>query len=1156
MLFTADMHIHSRFSRATSKKLNPCSLAGWALLKGVNVLGTGDFTHPQWRQELREHLAYDEASGLYRLNSDLEAHIGAALPETMANALTSLAHKPRPLFMLQTEISSIYKRGGTVRKVHNLVYMPDFDAADRFSHRLEAIGNLASDGRPILGLDSHDLLEIVLECSPQAVLVPAHIWTPWFALFGSKSGFDSVEECYGDLSQHIFALETGLSSDPPMNRLWSHLDRFALISNSDAHSGENLAREVNLFHGSPSYAGIFAALRAAAARQAAPASPCSFEGTVEFYPEEGKYHLDGHRACNTVMQPAQAREQNNICPVCGKALTIGVLHRVLDLADRHTAPHLPHEPACTALIPLPELLSELCGSGSKSQTVQQRYSRLLHDLGSEMDIAHNLPLPALYSYWEGLGEAVARMRSGKVLRQGGYDGEYGTVRVFSPQEAQELRYSGKKGSNLLLPLLSSPKHNATTPSNTAASPATPLPDLVPSAAATAPNATTQKHEPSRLPDTAATPNTMLFSPEQQQAINAGSEPVLVLAGPGAGKTRVLIARVARLVAQGVPPQAIMAVTFTCRAAVEMQQRLAADPSLTAYAQRNQPQQAQFSLPYCDTLHALARRALRHYEQQPHALLDEAHAFSLFSAAVKASALPYTAKSLRHAWQRYMLAREQLCQPPRELLPAVQRYIASKQAAQCYDYTDLLEYWLQALQAQAALAPQEQRHSPWQAVLVDEIQDLSPLQYALVLALLPPDGKGFFGIGDPDQAIYGFRGAQENVAGALQQALPQLRVLQLHTSYRATAAILNAANALMLGQPQCGILQAKRQEQGAVFCAAAPTGQAENQWVAQHIARLIGHTSHTLHDQASQAQQQRQAMAALRQPKGRQPQATQASLVFDRLAGRLAPSDIAILVRMKAQGAALCRQLDTYGIPWTSAPALPFCTENNIATLAAGAAQALDRPDLWQALTALGVPQPEPAPQAQAAGTLLAPCPISLEEWQRGPEALLTQRPHLVDAFFVHSAAAQRLFRLWGELGDWTALLQALRQIQEDELLQGKAEHVRVLTLHAAKGLEFRAVFIPALEDGLLPLRHASFSPHKTQDDATAEESIAEAQRLCYVGMTRAADILFLSHAEQRLIYARPVHLPPSPLLARVRPLCHTLRIQHKAQRTEQQLLLL
>ena len=401
MNFIADLHIHSRFSRATSKQLSPRHLAAWARCKGINVLGTGDFTHPQWRDELRQQLVRDEASGLYRLSGpaeELDFLQGKTPPDADG-----------PLFLLQTEISSIYKRQGKVRKVHNLIFVPTLDDADRLSQRLELVGNLHSDGRPILGLDSRDLLEMTLDVCPEAVLIPAHVWTPWFALFGSKSGFDRLEDCFDDLSSHIFALETGLSSDPGMNRMVSQLDGYALISNSDAHSGANLGREANFFAGAPSYDGIFAALRAAARRLPPEQQPqdCRFLGTMEFYPEEGKYHLDGHRACGVVLEPREALALDNICPVCGKPLTIGVLHRVCELADRETPASLLHEPEALPLIPLPELVGEILGVGSGSRKVQDRYAALLRELGPDLDILCRMDEEQVRRHWEPLGEAVA-----------------------------------------------------------------------------------------------------------------------------------------------------------------------------------------------------------------------------------------------------------------------------------------------------------------------------------------------------------------------------------------------------------------------------------------------------------------------------------------------------------------------------------------------------------------------------------------------------------------------------------------------------------------------------------------------------------------------------------------------------------------------------
>src|SRR5512133_2318173 len=300
MKYIADLHTHSPYSRATSKGSTLAGLYGWAKLKGINVVASGDFTHPTWFSALKELLDPAEP-GLFRLKD--EAAIGSPLPEV------TLSQSP-VRFLLSAEVSCIYKRHGKVRKVHNLLYVPDFASAERVNKRLAAIGNIVSDGRPILGLDSRDLLEILLEEAPDGFLVPAHAWTPWFSIFGSRSGFDSVEECFGDLSAHIFALETGLSSDPAMNRLISGLDRYALVSNSDCHSPSKLGREANLFATGFDYFSLREAIRANRSE--------SFRGTVEFFPEEGKYHSDGHADCNICLEPAESRELGNICPVCKK----------------------------------------------------------------------------------------------------------------------------------------------------------------------------------------------------------------------------------------------------------------------------------------------------------------------------------------------------------------------------------------------------------------------------------------------------------------------------------------------------------------------------------------------------------------------------------------------------------------------------------------------------------------------------------------------------------------------------------------------------------------------------------------------------------------------------------------------------------------------
>lgn len=419
MRFHADLHIHSKYSRATSRDLDLEHLAWWACRKGVAVVGTGDFTHPAWRAELKDKLVAAEP-GLFRLKPDLEEEVQRTLP---AGCRASIR------FMLTVEISTIYKKGDRTRKIHHLLYAPGFDAADRICARLARIGNITSDGRPILGLDSRNLLEITLESDPGSYLIPAHIWTPWFAALGSQSGFDSITDCYGDLSDHIFAVETGLSSDPSMNWRLSQLDRYRLVSNSDAHSPGKLGREATTFDTAMDYFAIRRALETGA----------GYVGTVEFFPEEGKYHHDGHRQCGVRTTPAETRALDGRCPVCGRPTTVGVLHRVEVLADRREDDIVPPATAgaVASLVPLPEMVSELVASGPSSKTVARHYDRLLTTLGPELSILSDVPREDIALVSPLLADAVVRLRAGAVIRDPGYDGEYGTIRLFDDAELRQ-----------------------------------------------------------------------------------------------------------------------------------------------------------------------------------------------------------------------------------------------------------------------------------------------------------------------------------------------------------------------------------------------------------------------------------------------------------------------------------------------------------------------------------------------------------------------------------------------------------------------------------------------------------------------------------------------------------------------------------------------
>lgn len=409
MNYIADLHIHSLYSRATSKTSDLAGLFAWARVKGVQVVATGDFTHPGWLARLRGELVPAEP-GFFRLRDE---NVPAALP--------LITPAPRPVrFILSAEISSIYKRAGRVRKVHTLLFAPGFESVARINRRLASIGNLESDGRPILGLDCRDLLEIMLEECPDGFLVPAHVWTPWFSLFGSRSGFDTIEECFGDLSGHIFALETGLSSDPAMNRLVSALDRFTLISNSDCHSPMKLGREANLFATGFDYFSMREAIR----------NPeTGLLGTIEWYPEEGKYYQDGHRKCGVGLEPRKSDGLGGICPVCGRPLTIGVSHRILELADRCQPVFAPNSPRVYSLVPLPEVLGEMIGRGPGSKSVLREYARIVSRFGSELGLLLDAPLDEIGRFQPTLAEAVGRIRDNRVIRTPGYDGKFGVIRV-------------------------------------------------------------------------------------------------------------------------------------------------------------------------------------------------------------------------------------------------------------------------------------------------------------------------------------------------------------------------------------------------------------------------------------------------------------------------------------------------------------------------------------------------------------------------------------------------------------------------------------------------------------------------------------------------------------------------------------------------------
>ncbi|WP_419778716.1 UvrD-helicase domain-containing protein [Maridesulfovibrio sp.] len=1005
--FIADLHIHSRFSRATSKALDPRLLAAWARVKGIDVIGTGDFTHPEWVAEIEDQLVED-GSGLLYLRE----------PQGLEDAIDwvegPFAGQTR--FLLQTEISSIYKKYGKTRKVHNLVYMPDLESVKKFNAKLDTIGNLNSDGRPILGLDSKDLLEIVLETHDKAFLIPAHIWTPWFSLFGAKSGFDSVEECYGDLASEIFAMETGLSSDPEMNSYISALDKYRMVSNSDAHSGENLGREANIFSGAMSYEGIYRALRGEGLGH-------KFMGTIEFFPEEGKYHMDGHRKCGIMLDPHESKMRGGICPVCGKPLTMGVYSRIMELADREEPQQPKGQPGFDSLVPLKELISEVVGTGPKTKKVLSVYAPLIKEFGSEFTILQQAPVEDLKRHNVHLAEGIRRMREGQVIRNPGFDGQYGTISVFSAQERDEI-VNGVK-----LMVVRKPKGD--------------LDDAVPEAEVLKVSEVKEDEESC----------VVRFNDAQKNAIEAGPEPVLVIAGPGTGKTQTLMGRIKFLLERGTRARRILSLTFTRKAAEEMNERM-----------KDMLGEDEV-LPRADTLHALALEYwVSAFDHDP-IILNEETARRVFARANP----ELNGGKLKSAWESISLCRETLepfSEGPAEILA---NYTRQKDQFNLVDYTDLLEFWLSELKSDKYVRT-------FTHVLLDEVQDLSPLQLAIIHRLAGEEGEGLFAIGDPDQSIYGFRGAAGDVANRFRAFWENLIQVTLEDNYRSAQEILDASASVLANPPK---LKAHRKFDSEIHLFSAPDSNREASWIGERIKQLIGATSHSLVDAGE--------------------------------VGTLSPGDIAVLVRFKGLIGPIESMLKRQGIPCSVPESESFWHDPRVEVLLAAARRML------------GFAEDADDEAPEVPEKIIAQGPLGLS-------AYLTDMPPF-DPLFWESKPFRDMIKGYKENGGWSGLLNWIHMQNDLDQVRSRAEKVRIMSMHAAKGLEFEAVFLAGLDDGIVPFAGPDILTGKISGDGPLVQGDTEEEcRLLYVGMTRARKNLYLSHAVKRPLYGRTLMLPVSRFL--------------------------
>ncbi|HEX6872606.1 MAG TPA: UvrD-helicase domain-containing protein, partial [Micromonosporaceae bacterium] len=908
------------------------------------------------------------------------------------------------------------------RKVHHLIYLPDLDAVRRFNARLGhgpggLGGNLGSDGRPILGLDSRDLLEVTLEASPDGFLVPAHIWTPWFSALGSKSGFDRIADCYRDLADHIHAVETGLSSDPEMNWRVDSLDQYQLVSNSDAHSPQALAREATVLTGECDYFSVRQALH----------TGVGLHGTVEFFPEEGKYHADGHRACGVCWEPARTRAADGRCPECGKPLTVGVLHRVEELATRPLGWRPTSRPKVTHLIQLAEILGEIHGVGPRSKSVETRIANLVAAFGPELHILLRTPVEDLARVGgELLGEAVARLRRGEVIRSPGYDGEYGVIRLFQPADLPHQ----KSGADALFDVPApSPLAGPTVPTR-------------PNPRKAAPSSRKAAPRPRRAapPPLAALPSPhqpwepMLAGMEevgtglldrldalQRVAASAPGGPLLVVAGPGTGKTRTLTHRIAYLCAElNVSPEECLAITFTRRAAEEMRTRL------------GQLLEGAADAVTVTTFHALGLAILRENAAAA-GLADD------FSVVEDLGAFAQDDPDTDRA--RSEIGLDELVRLPVALLAR-----------------------------QPALVRQYRQR--WRWVFVDEYQDVDADQYELLRHLVPPDGN-ICAIGDPDQAIYSFRGADVAYFLRFAEDFTEARSVRLARNYRSSAPIIAAAvqaiapTSLVRGRR----LEPARLDPDAPLIGLhrAPSVAEEADWVARTVDALVGGVSHRSFDLGG---------------------------VDSRTGGSgsgYAFADIAVLYRTDAQAGPVLDALVRAGIPVQKRSHDRLVNRRAVTAIARelrfdpGGAK---RSDLTDRVRRAG--------QALASGR-----PRLFELDPAGPAMMLAE----ADVY----AAVDLLLPLAQRCGDdLEQFLQALATGAEVDAIDPRAQAVTLLTLHAAKGLEWPVVFLVGCEDGLLPLR----LPGAAGRDATPE-AVAEERRLFFVGMTRAQSRLFLSHCARR-----------------------------------------
>ncbi len=1147
MEFIADLHLHSRFSRATAKNLDLEHIFQAAAIKGITVAGTGDFTHPLWFKELEDKLEPAE-DGLFKLKDQIVKELNNTIniPCYNQNQNNGEVHSDnadrldnnRVRFILQCEISSIYKKDGRVRKNHNLIYFPDMQSVRVFNEKLGKIGNITSDGRPILGLDCEKLLEIMLETSDDAFMIPAHIWTPWFSMFGSKSGFDSVEECFGSLAHHIFAVETGLSSDLPMNWRVENLDRMSFISCSDAHSPMFMGRNASCFNTSLSYKGIRDALKmpfCTTLEVSSAASPFligelnidvnklnnTYLGTIDMYPQEGKYHYDGHRKCNVCFNPSETLAHNGICPKCGRPLTLGVLYRVEELASRPEGYTPENRHGYQSIIPLAEILSEICQTGCKTKKVDSCYYRAIAALGPELDILIKRDVDEIERAGIPLlSEAIKRMRNGQIHLSPGYDGEFGRVTLFAPEEMERLKGSISmfKGSAAVK---KGQGKKQVVQAETAKLP------VRKSAMVSSTNKIETKIVETKIFQTKIEPKSEnLLNLEQQKAINSTNRPLLMEAGPGTGKTHTLTQKIASLIKNNyADPKQILALTFTTKAAQEMRQRienliskddLNQNPISKSEFVRNLQEKRQDV--FISTFHGFCLMVLKEYTDFKCAIADDILRKAFIQKAFELTMNDNTSKNDKNNLDQNELNPNNLIDKIDKKISAstvelqismikqgltlndqdhhtaniiLQKYQKLLSFYQLVDFDDLILIVLDRLQKDNGNSSiLDKLKSRFTHIFVDEYQDINKSQYQLV-KLLAGNGQNLCVIGDPDQSIYGFRGADNQYFKRFEHDYPNTEKIIFKRNYRSTETILKASFQLISnkkgdpnfiqdklfsgieGEQHINIVQAASEESQAVM-------------VGKTVERLVG------------------GISMFSMDSGKADSSIKDEYSF---------SDIAVLYRTKKQSEVLSKVFEKAGIPFQTADRENIFVQKGIKELISCLRMVIGKETFYDhdVLSSYSKKISDISFQLMRDKTTLEFLRTVIELLSL--DKILNKNRKIMEIADLFLKEAQKY-------PEPALFYEQIAMKRDIDTVDYGAEKVSLMTMHASKGLEFKVVFIAGCENGLIPFLNPNGKC----------ENIDEERRLFYVAMTRAKEILYLCHAKKRQIFGKTVISDRSPFL--------------------------